>query len=243
MDLSLKGLVSLETSDGFTKQQTKIRAVNPSKLRQILQEKRKKLIDLESNIITILPVLKSDFHMTHAQTYYGYFPGIAGAKSVYASEVEQDIDIPFIAIDYLTPMDSFGRDFLNEKVKEGLFVSGKRKQKNKELVPLTDWSRHVISYQYGRDPRYIVENEYRYLDNPIFDIKNRISIQGNHVRIISIEEGEQWGIHLESASLARTLSSLFQLLWSQATPITENVVTSWGENEMLQIERKRGRRR
>jgi sugar-specific transcriptional regulator TrmB len=53
-DLSLKGLLELERSDGFPKQQTKIIAKNPSVLRQKLRERRK-----ESHIIRSWPSVDS----------------------------------------------------------------------------------------------------------------------------------------------------------------------------------------
>ena len=62
MELSLKGLIELEQSDGIQKQQTKIRAKNPSILRTILQGKRKELTSLELDILNFLPNLKADFH-------------------------------------------------------------------------------------------------------------------------------------------------------------------------------------
>jgi sugar-specific transcriptional regulator TrmB len=54
-DLALKGLVELESATGLMKQQTKVRAKNPSALREILWKKRESLVKQEVDIVEILP--------------------------------------------------------------------------------------------------------------------------------------------------------------------------------------------
>ena len=57
-NLSLKGLIALVQSDGFSKQQTRIKAKNPSLLREIVAKKRADLASLDVDLVQILPYLK-----------------------------------------------------------------------------------------------------------------------------------------------------------------------------------------
>ncbi len=238
-NLSLKGLVELERSDGITKQQTKIKAKNPSVLRKIIWDRRKSLFHLESDILNILPDLKSDYHKTAgANADFHFYPGIEGAKKVYVATDSDNTDIPQVGWDYQTPMDAFGRDFINVDVQKMNRTKMKLKCTPRELFPLSDWSRHVISYQYGHNPDYIKAIHYRYIENPIWDIKQRIIVKGSYTRIICIEEDESWGLEIASSSLAKSLFSLFEFMWQLGTPVSDEVVKSWGENEFLKAERE-----
>ena len=61
LGLSLKGLITVTQSDGYKKQQTKIRAKDPFIIRKILTERRNKLFELEADIVQFLPFIKKDF--------------------------------------------------------------------------------------------------------------------------------------------------------------------------------------
>ena len=238
MSLALKGLVELEKSDGITKQQTKIRAKNPSEMRKILQKKRSDLMHTEVDIVGILPLLKADYQIAQSNSDFAFYPGIEGARKVYLSETNEEIDLPVVAWDYQVPMDAFGTETINKDIEKAREFKKKAKYKSKELMPLNDWTRHVMSYQYGRDPSYIDYIEHRFIDSPIFNFKQRLSVKGSRIRITSIEEGESWGLIINSPSLAKSLESLFYILWQTATPITHELIKSWGESEYLKAERK-----
>ncbi|MBU4210113.1 helix-turn-helix domain-containing protein [Patescibacteria group bacterium] len=233
MNLSFKGLIKLKQSDGFTKQQTTITAKNPSVLRDILWKKRKKISNLELDIVDILPQLKGDFHKDESNADFKFYSGIKGAKKVYLGELDQDINTPILAFENLMPMDIFGRYQMNKDVSKGT----KQSQKNiKEIITLNDWAMHVISYQFGRDPNYIKTRQIRTIDNPIFSINQRIAIQDNRIRITTAKDSETWGLIIKSPSLAKTLASIFHILWSQAVPLTKNIIDSWGPNQFLLAE-------
>lgn len=234
--LSLKGLITLERSDGFTKQQTKIKAHDPSALRAILWQRRKDLTMLESDVVSILPQLKQGFSKEEANADFQFFSGIEGAKKVYESEVMEDVDLPICVWDYQMQMDAFGREFINTLVNRDTEIIKRGKHKEKELFPLTDWSKHVVTYQYGRDKQYIHERQLRYIDNALFTTKQRISVKGNIVRIVCVEDGENWGIVIHSPALVKTFSSWFAFMWQMGTPVTDTTMKQWGDNEQLKAE-------
>ena len=64
--LSLKGLVELQQSDGLTKQQTKVRAKNPTTIRDIVRAKKQKLSQLEVDVVEILPFLNKEYFKDEA---------------------------------------------------------------------------------------------------------------------------------------------------------------------------------
>lgn len=239
MNLSLKGLVELEQSDGFTKQQTLVRAKNPSALRKILQKNRHDLLKLETDIINILPRLKADYHKSKPNTDFQFYPGVEGFKEVYLTEKMIDVDTQIYTWDCLMPMDVIGSEEMNRLVSE---IDQKRrsyKHKSKELIAWSDWSRHVLSYQFTRDNKYLDVREVRYLDNPAFDLSVEINLIGTQVRISCAKEDEVWGMVINSKALSNSLKAIFQVQWMTATPVTVKMVKSWGPNEMLKFQKKR----
>lgn len=238
-DLAFKGIVELSKSDGFTKQQTKLRAKNPSVLRETLRQRHRDLTSLEIRLLDVLPLLKGDFHKNDPKGAVRFYPGVEGARQVYKFEIEsRNLDAQVYALDYLVPFDAFGKDFINKDLNTAERLAVKHKYRPRELFPLTDWTRHVITYQAGRNPDYLTNQEFRFLDSPILDIKQRIVIQEPLVRIISVEQDEMWGMVIESASTAKTWRSIYEFLWQLATPVTNEVAKSWGEDEYLKVERR-----
>jgi hypothetical protein len=228
--LALKGLVELSQSDGLQKQQTKIKAKNPSYLRNILWQKRSELIRTETDIIEILPELKGFYHKQEANADFQFYPGIDGVKKVTIEE-DDGIDLPLLAWDKLMPMDIFGSEQMDKSVAKDTKQRLEMKHKIKELIPLNDWTKHVLSYQIGRDPEYLTAREVRAIDNPIFNQITRISIKDTRIRITCAENEEVWGIVINSKALSQSLAALFQLTWQLATPVTHDIVKSWGKNE------------
>lgn len=236
MNLSLKGLVRLDQSDGFTKQQTRVRAHNPSILRQIVHQKRDQLSRLDVDLVDILPSLKGDYHRSNSNSDFQFFPGIDGAKKIYFSEYTTVSKSPIWAFENLMPMDAFGKQPINKEIDQWLSQHLKTSTEVKEIVGLTPWAKHVLSYQYQRDSRYMSRRQIRYIDDPSFLLNQRIVIHADTVKISTIHQDESWGARISSPSLASTLSSIFQFVWNHALPLTDSIISSWGPNEFLQAE-------
>lgn len=238
MNLSLKGLVELQQSDGFSKQQTLVSAVNPSQLRAILQEKRKKLIELETEVITILPFLKSKFHRENANADFIFYPGLKGFRKLYLDTATIEIDVERFVWDMNMPMDPIGFKDMNKLMDKEHNLYKKIRYKPKHLVALNDWTRQVVSYQYGRDKDFLGKRDFRYIDNPIFDLHVELNIWGNIIRIFTAHKDEIWGLQINSPALAASLKSIFLVQWANAKPLTENEVLSWGTNYMQEYEKR-----
>lgn len=236
LNLSLKGLIELKRSDGFSKQQTRIKAKNPSLLREIIAKKRDDLVKLDVDVVQILPDLKKDYlkHVPNAD--FKFYPGVAGAAEVYQRMNNNDSHEPIVAFDCLMPMDSFGMTKMNKWTDA---ENGRKlKTEIRSIMPLTSWTKHVTSYQYERDPLYL-SREFRYVEDPSFDLYQDIQIQGHQISIANGVKEEAWGIVINSELLAKSLASIFEVVWRIAKPVTVDLVKSWGPNEFRKQELKK----
>lgn len=236
-DLALKGLVELESSTGLQKQQTKVRAKNPSSLREILWRKREDLVKQEVDILEILPFLKQDYLKDAVNADFQFFPGREGVLKVHfdLDGVDQDAYV----FDYLTPMDTIGSQEMNEGVEESIKFWSRAKSTEYNLVPITPWSKHVISYQVERNPGYLNHVEYRALPFELGALAVWLHVKGNRTRIVSVKGDEVWGIKIRSQNLADSLTAIHQSLWRVAEPITPAKIAAWGPNEYFGHEQKK----
>lgn len=233
--LAFKELIELKKSDGFTKQQTRILVKDPSFIRTIIRKRRNDLAHLDAEIVHILPMLKKDYIPGEPNADFQFFPGIEGAKRVFASASLDDVDLPEYVFNYKIADDVFGRDFVNDIAdKEN---NRKRKYTPKEILPLTEWTKHCLTFQFNRDPRFIKVTNMRYVDFPGIDFKNKITIKDERIWIVSVEGQECWGLILRSSTYSQTLVAIFNVLWNIATPITVDIVSRWGKNEYLLAEK------
>lgn len=234
-DLALKGLVELESATGLMKQQTKVRAKNPSVLRDILWQKRADTFRQEADILEVLPYLKKEYLQDSTNADFQFFPGMQGANHVMfdLDGVDQDTYV----FDYLIPMDATGSKEMNEGVDKGIKLLSKRKSVEYNLISLTPWSKHVLSYQVERNPHYLDHVEHRYLPFELVNIAVMARIKGDRTWIVSVKGDEVWGLKIRSQNLADSLTGIHQALWKLATPITRDMISSWGPNEYLQAEK------
>lgn len=239
MSLSLKGLIEMTQSDGFTKQQTKVKAKNPSVLRTILKNRRQDMLKTEIDILDILPSLKSDYHQNEANADFQFYPGIKGAKKVFSEEISTCTNQPIYALTKLIAADVFGKEELNKSIEKETQALQAKNIQIKEIVPLNDWTKHVISYQASKNSSYLKTRQLRYIDNPGFDQFIRLAVNGNRARMVCAHQEEVWGLVINSPAAAMSFKSILELLWHQSTPITQEFLESWGENEYIEAEKKK----
>jgi len=233
-DLALKGLVELESATGLMKQQTRVRAKNPSALREILWKKRSDLVKQEVDIVEILPFLKKEYLKDSTNADFQFFPGMEGANHVMFDY--DGIDQDTYVFDYQIPMDATGSREMNEGVDKGIKLWAMGRAIEYNLTPINPWTKHVLSYQVERNPHYLDRVQYRYLPFEIVGLCLTIRLKGNRIWIVSVKGDEVWGLKIRSENLADSLISLHQVLWKLASPITKEMIASWGPNEYLRTE-------
>lgn len=242
MSLALKGLIKMHSSDGMLKQQTLISGRNPSFLRKYIRNQRSRLTKLEVDIVDILPQLKGIFHENKTNSNFEFYPGIDGVKKIYSHSDEYDsIDLDKYAWDHMVPTDIFGQKNLNRDLSKYSKIHSKNKSMDYELFPLNNWTKHVLTYQTERDPRYLEKVEFRYIEGSFFELFLRLVIKGDHVFMACANNDEMWGVKIRSYALAKSLKSIFLLNWQIATPVTKDLVKSWGPNEFLEEQKKKGK--
>jgi hypothetical protein len=133
-------------------------------------------------------------------------------------------------------MNMFGRENVNEDVEASTKEIIKKGGVVKELGVMSEWARHVLQYQVERDENYLVAREQRLLDMPGVEFNQRMVVQGGWIKISCAKEEEAWGIIIRSQSLARTLASIFNIVWAMARPITTELVKTWGRNDFREAE-------
>lgn len=238
MNLALKGLVELDQSDGLQKQQTKVRAKNPSILRKILQKRRDDSFKIEADIVEILPSLKEIFHKDESNADFQFYPGIEGIRRVYLNIESQDIDQDCVSWTQLMPLDVFGSKDINKDVHDWNDIRLKNKTTAKVLIPLNEWTKHVLTYQYQLDNRYLDNRDFRYIESPMFEMFLDLVVQGNYIKIACSEGDEVWGIIIKSEAMAKSFKSMFNVMWSMATPVTKEFIENLGENKLLKEQKK-----
>lgn len=238
-DLALKGLVELESATGLMKQQTKVIAKNPSVLRDIIHAKQKKLSSQEVDVVEILPWLKKEYLKDTTDTDFQFYPGMDGAN--YVMFDYNGVDEDTYVFDYQVPMDATGGKAMNKGVDLGIKQRAGGTGVEYNLTPMTDWTKHVLSYQVERNPRYLDRAEFRYLPFELQNFNVMVRLKGDRVWIVSVKDKEVWGIKIRSKNLTTSLISLHQALWKMATPITKDMIESWMPNRYLQAERAKNR--
>lgn len=244
MTLALKKLITIKTSQGLEKQQTWIVAKNPSVLRDIIVKRREDLNRLDVDMVDILADLKKDHLREKPNANFSFYPGIEGVKRVFSIVQGIPSNVEIYLWDHLMPMDTLGKEFINKEVSQGLKAKDMSKQKRvKTIISLNDWTRHVLSYQYGRDPLYVQYHEFRYVDSSKFNLHLDMYVFLDRVAITCAKEDETWGIMIKSRLLSLSFKSIFEVLWGIATPVTEDFVKSLGENAFLKEEKRREKKK
>lgn len=241
MSLSLKGLIDLEHNSGFEKQQTRIRAKNPSIMRKILEERRRESYDIETDLSLVLPLLKREYHKEDSNALVQFFPGIDGMRKVYLEleGVEQKSYEDAISWTNLMPLDVLGGKTVNSDVRQGSVSRLKKNIRTKYLVPLNNWTKHVMTYQSSIDPDYLKTREFRFIESPMFECYLEVVMANNVFRAACAEGEEVWGLVIKSKAFIATFRSIFMSQWQQAQPITPALVKSWGENEFLKEQKRK----
>jgi len=236
MGLALKGLIEVKESRGFEKQQTKIKAKNPSVLREVIAERRRELANLEVDVVDVLPELKGQFLASQTSPDFQFYSGVEGLKYVLSKSYLLNVKTEICAWDNMMPMDFVGREMMNDLVDKELTVRREMEIHPKTLFPLNDWTKHVLSYQCGRDPDYLRYHELRYLEEPGFDLYQDIYIYADTVATTCAKQNEAWGMVIKSELYAASMRNIFNLSWVRAKPVTLDFVKALGSNEFLAAE-------
>src|SRR3989339_12816 len=238
MSLALKKLITIKTSQGLEKQQTWIIAKNPSILRETIFERKHDLTRLEVDIVDILSDLKGEYLAHENNAYMRFLPGIEGIKQAYSILKQLPPEVQIYYFDHMMPMDTLGKTYINQEVSQSL-KGREHKKRVKTIMPLNDWTRHVLTYQYVRNKSYIDYHEYRYIENAVFNLAYDMYVFSDKVVMICAKDDEVWASVITSKLVSASFKSIFLTLWQIAAPVTKEFVEGLGENEFLREEKRR----
>ncbi len=237
LGLSLRGLLLLKQSNGIEKQQTLINAVNPEKLRFIVQQKRTELANLESDLLDAIPLMKHTYFSSRditGQTTVEFITGIEDFKKLYYTEDRHVTGQETYAWDSWLPVDTLGDDFGDLDVTTTIKKIKKNPHQQFEIISNNARIRAAVGYHYTREPEYFSLIQHRYIENSLFELYNRIEIRSDHVYLFSSQLEEVYAIVIRSKNFATSLKSIFLLQWMTATPLDERVLKNWAsESEAI----------
>lgn len=236
LSLALKKLIELDQSDGYKKQQTLVRAKNPSTLRSLLREKKEKLDELEIDVIDILPDLAKETVQFETNSDFSFYPGIDGFKKIYLN----DEIVPEISWNPLIASDIPGRDDNRKTVDRVSKRAAKINTPTREIIPLTKWTKHVLSSQFARDENYLNRN-FRYIEGGGFDVNSYIALTKDRIAMCTSSDGEAWGLVIKSPALYSTLRASFEVMWNSAIPVTKELVKEIGADDLYKGARRKGK--
>jgi hypothetical protein len=188
---------------------------------------------LEADVLQFLPALRSDFLSNGTSPQIEFFEGIEGMKKIYLTDNELLHQYEVCSFENLMPVDVMSHKDINNDIDTVRKEEKASIYNSRDILVLNDWGRHVLTFQCNRNPDYLDHGEKRYVDDIGVEFKGRIAIAGNFVRYTTSSDDEVWGISINSKSLAQTLKAVFELVWVNAKVVTQELVDSWGENELL----------
>lgn len=228
--LALKGLLTLKQSDGIQKQQTLITAVNPEQLRNIIHKKRDDLFNLESDLLEAIPRLKGEYFGTDrpfSDVKVEVATGLQGFQKLYYETNREVAGQSVYAWDSWLPVDTFGNELGEYDVREVVKRGQQNPHEQYEIIPNNERVRLAVGYYATEEPGYFTQISHRYVENPLFDLYNRIEIRGHLLYFFSSQRDEIYVILIRSKNLAESLKQIFLLHWQFATPLDKTVLNRW----------------
>lgn len=200
-ELTKKGLVNKSGPE----RKFQFTAENPERLILLIQEKQKKVKDLEKKFSKLLPELKSLYDKTEELPKVRFIEGARGIKSIY----EETLNLPkggeywHCNPDIESLMELLGKERVTNHIKERI----KRGIRSKVIIEKTPW----VEKETQRGRKSLRETVFLPKD---IKIPARLHIYGNKVAILSLKK-EPSGVLIEDKSIADMMRVFFLALWEK----------------------------
>lgn len=178
----------------------------PERLMLLIQEKQKKITDLERKYVKLLPELKSLYDTTEELPKIRFLEGVKGIKSIYEDTLKtlpKGGEYWHLNPDIKALMDLIGEEWIEgnirKRVSQGI--------KSKAIIEKTPWVEKEIK-----------KNKQAYRESVLLpkEIKMpaRLHIYANKVAIFSLKK-EPTGVLIEDKNVADLIKMLYQALWDK----------------------------
>lgn len=195
-----KGLVSYSKK----KAHREYAVEDPKKIPKSLNKEIDKIKQTQQDVLEILPELSSLYNVLKTKPTIRYFEGIEGLKQVFEETLElkkgEEILAYSTAVGVHQYLDEYIPGYIIRRAKGGI------------------WQRDIVedSAEARRHQKndQVEFRETRILPTGRFPFSNEINIFGNKMGIISYKE--LFGVIIESAEIAKTQKTIFELAWYAA---------------------------
>jgi sugar-specific transcriptional regulator TrmB len=177
-------------------------------LKSLIEDKKKKLEDVNSTILEALPMLSVGEEMSASLPKIRYYEGEEGIKQIYEAVLKEGVDYyryGDIAKIYET-LGDFVEDYIKRRNKLGITAHA--------IMPYDKRSESL----YKKDKEEL--RKALYIPREIFPIEGEVRIFGNKVAIFSLRKEAPVGVIIESDIVARMFKSIFMLTWKDYTQKT-----------------------
>lgn len=190
---------------GFVKKEIKtsvqyFSAVSPQGLKRVLKRNQKRVESQLETLEGLIPELNDLSCAFLPQSKVSYFEGVEGICKMIDLQLEQDQPLYFISAHRLHPE---VRRYIRDH-----YVPRRKKMKSRAQMIVTNIKE---AKEYVRHAEGIYE-WVGFVEAEKVDFQSTIVVYGNVVHLISTQENDLTGLVVESAHLAKTMKSVFDLM-------------------------------
>lgn len=170
-------------------------AISPEEISELLDERKR---ELEQD----LPFLMSVYNTQVRRPKVAYFEGLEGIKQLYEDTLKilksGDEILAYVTAETPEVLPGYSADYIRRRVEKGIKFRG-----------IYEKSPTIIKYMKKNREQL---REAKIVDPKIFPIKNEINIYANKI-IINTYKPEPFGVMIESAEIAQTQRTIFEMAW------------------------------
>lgn len=204
-DLATKQLITVHERHYGTSYE----AQSPEVLDFLVSEKERKASTLRSNLNATVHALQAISQISPATSRVAEYRGVDGLKQMNWNLTKAK-DTAYVY--ELANLDVHLGKHFSEKMRR-LFVDNKLTIH--DLTNNPDWH---MQTEVDTLKKY---SKARYIDPKVFTIEFETYIYNNCVALLSYDKDDIFGVEIYNDKLARQQKQLFELLWSQAQPLTK----------------------
>lgn len=162
----------------------------------------KKINERERRIRQIMPELQNLYNSPKIKPFIRYFEGKEGIKEMYEDSLKSlkksDEILAYVGESVLDYLPEYSKDYVSRRVKKSIRLRGIYK-KTPGILKYMDHNQEQLRNARVLDPR-------------CFPLQNETNIYKNKVAIASYEN-EMFGMIIESAQIATSQKTIFELAW------------------------------
>ena len=180
---------------------------HPEKLREFIENEKKKLNQVKNTLEATMPSIISDFNLISGKPGVRFFEGIEGIKKVLDDTLTSKETI--YSYSDIEAIVKYTKKINTAYIKR----RAELKIKKRGIIVDSPFARSYLK-EYFLD---VTEN--RFISNEIFPFNSVMQIYDNKVAYISLSEKTKIALLIEDKNIYKMHRSLYELTWKHAKPI------------------------